>query len=104
MVYAIVEASGKQMFLRPGNFYDFNYIPGEPGDIVNLKCVLLVNNMGSIHLGTPCVKTSKVQAIILKHLRGSKVTVFKMKSKKNTRVKQGHRQDLTRLLIKQIIF
>jgi len=103
MAYAIVEASGKQIFVHPGKFYDLNYIKGEPGDIVYLKRVLFINRDGTVKIGNPCLDSSKVQAKILKHLRGRKITVFKMKPKKNTRSKKGHRQNLTRLLIQEII-
>lgn len=103
MVYAIIEASGKQLFVSPGKFYDINRIPGEPGDIVDLKRILLINSNGLIELGEPCLKKCKVKAIILKHLKGRKISVFKMKPKKNTRSKFGHRQNLTRLLIQEIV-
>nr|YP_009293924.1 ribosomal protein L21 [Ahnfeltia plicata]AOM65612.1 ribosomal protein L21 [Ahnfeltia plicata]UAT97256.1 ribosomal protein L21 [Ahnfeltia plicata]UAT97461.1 ribosomal protein L21 [Ahnfeltia plicata] len=102
MTYAIIEASGRQLWVEPGRFYDINKISGEPGDIVRLKRILMLNRDDKVQIGHPCLANIIVEAKILKHLRGRKVTVFKMKPKKNTKSKQGHRQDLTRLLIQRI--
>nr|AOM64594.1 ribosomal protein L21 [Riquetophycus sp.] len=103
MVYAIIETSGKQIWIEPGKFYDVNYINGEPGDMVKLYRVLLFKNEEQITIGKPCINSIYVKAQILKHFKGKKITVFKMKSKKSSKVKQGHRQKLTRLLVKEII-
>lgn len=103
MKYAIIEASGKQIWIEEGKFYDLNYIKGEPGDIVILNRVLLLNQEGKIKIGKPCLKSINVKAKILKHLRDKKIIVFKMKPKKNKKSKQGHRQKLTRLLIQDIL-
>lgn len=102
MTYAIIDSGGKQIWIEKGKFYDLNYIKGEPGDIINLNRVLLINTEGNITIGYPCIESTKIQAKILRHIRGKKVTVFKMKRKKNSRSKQGHRQKLTRLLIEEI--
>ena len=103
MLYAIVEASGRQIWVEPGKFYDVNHINGEPGDIVNLKRILLINKDHDVIIGSPCIKHAYIQAKILKHLQNKKITVFKMKSKKNHKMKKGHRQKLTRLLIQHIL-
>uniref|UniRef100_UPI0030024E74 ribosomal protein L21 n=1 Tax=Anunuuluaehu liula TaxID=3049639 RepID=UPI0030024E74 len=102
MTYAIIDAGGKQIWIQAGKFYDLNYIKGEPGDIVNLNRVLLINQEGNIQIGNPCIESIKIKAKILKHLKSKKITVFKMKPKKNSKSKQGHRQKLTRLLIEDI--
>lgn len=103
MTYAIIEASGKQIWVQPGKFYDLNYINGEPGDIIKLNRVLLINTSGNIIIGRPCIASARIKAQILRHLQGRKITVFKMKPKKNSRVKKGHRQKLTRLLVQEIL-
>nr|YP_009295871.1 ribosomal protein L21 [Schimmelmannia schousboei]AOM64806.1 ribosomal protein L21 [Schimmelmannia schousboei] len=100
--YAIIEADGRQIWIQPGKFYDLNYVEGEPGDIIHLNRVLLLNNQGKISIGNPCVQSIKIKTKILKHLKGKKLTIFKMKPKKNMRSKQGHRQKLTRLFIEEI--
>jgi len=103
MTYAIVEASGKQLLIEPGKFYDLNHIPGEPGDIISFNRVLFFANNQTVKIGVPCLKSTVIKAKILKHFKGRKVTVFKIKPKKNSRCKQGHRQKLTRLLVENIL-
>nr|WCH57036.1 ribosomal protein L21 [Hypnea musciformis] len=103
MNYAIIEASGKQLWIEEGKFYDLNYIPGEPGDLIKLNKILLVNNNNNIQIGNPCLKSIRIKATILRHVKGKKITVFKIKPKKNNKSKKGHRQKFTRLLIKQIL-
>uniref|UniRef100_A0AAU7YRF4 Large ribosomal subunit protein bL21c n=1 Tax=Gracilaria hainanensis TaxID=2871843 RepID=A0AAU7YRF4_9FLOR len=101
MVYAIIEADGKQIWVEPGKYYDINYIAGEPGDHIKFNKVLVIKQENFIHLGQPCIKSAVIKAKILKHIKGKKITVFKTKPKKNCRKKKGHRQKLTRLLIEE---
>jgi large subunit ribosomal protein L21 len=77
MKYAIVEISGRQFWIETGKYYDLNRIPTE-------------------------LESVKVKGKILEHLRSRKTIVYKMRPKKKTRKKQGHRQDLTRVLIEEI--
>jgi large subunit ribosomal protein L21 len=102
MKYAIVEISGRQFWIEAGKFYDMNRIPTAIGKEVTLNRVLLVNNDGELLIGKPYLDTVKVQGKVLEHLRGKKIIVYKMRPKKKTRKKQGHRQELTRVLIEKI--
>ena len=102
MKYAIVEISGRQFWIETGKYYDFNRIPTELGKEITLNRVLLVNNEGEILIGKPYLETVKIKGKILEHLRGRKKIVYKMRPKKKTRKKQGHRQELTRVLIEDI--
>lgn len=102
MTYAIVEIGGKQMYVQAGKFYDVNKLKATPGQTILLNKVLLLNKNGNIHLGQPCVQSCLIKAKILRHFKGRKVVVFKMKSKKSMRSKKGFRQHLTRLLIQEI--
>ena len=103
MKYAIVEISGRQFWIETGKYYDFNRIPTELGKQVILNRVLLLNNDGNVLVGKPYLETVKIKGKILEHLRGKKTIVYKMRPKKKTRKKQGHRQDLTRVFIEDII-
>nr|QCI08590.1 ribosomal protein L21 [Spermothamnion repens] len=103
MSYAIIDAGGKQFWIQPGKFYDLNYIPSEPGDIIRLNRVLLLSQNGDTQIGNPCLESNYIKIKILKHLKGRKIIIFKMKSKKNMRLKKGHRQKLTRVLVQEII-
>ena len=102
MKYAIVEISGRQFWIETGKHYDFNRIPTELGKEITLNRVLLANNDGELLIGKPYLESVKVKGKILVHLRGRKTIVYKMRPKKKTRKKQGHRQDLTRVLIEEI--
>lgn len=102
MKYAIVEISGKQFWVEIGKFYDFNRIPTELGKEILLNRVLLLNNEGETLIGQPYLNNVKIQGKIIKHLRGKKKIIYKMKSKKKTRRTQGHRQEFTRILIENI--
>lgn len=103
MNYAIIEASGRQLWVQLGQFYDMNYIHGQPGDIIYFNRILFLKQDEKIQIGMPSLKEVKLKATILKHLKGRKITVFKMKPKKNVRVKNGHRQKLTRVLIEEVL-
>ena len=103
MKYAIVEISGRQFWIEIGKYYDFNRIPTELGKQIILNRVLLLNNDGDVLIGQPYLESVKIKGKILEHLRGKKTIVYKMRPKKKTRKKQGHRQELTRVLIEDII-
>jgi large subunit ribosomal protein L21 len=102
MKYAIVEVSGRQFWIEKGKYYDLNRIPTEIGKEITLNRVLLVNDEGNILIGKPYLETVKIKGKILEHLRDNKKIVYKMRPKKKTRKKQGHRQNLTRVLIEDI--
>ena len=103
MKYAIEEISGRQQWIETGKYYEFNRIQTELGKQITLNRVLLLNNDGDLLIGKPYLETVKIKGKILEHLRGKKTIVYKMKPKKKTRKKQGHRQELTRVLIEDII-
>jgi large subunit ribosomal protein L21 len=102
MKYAIVEISGRQFWVEAGKYYDLNRIPTELGKEILLNRVLLLNNDGEILVGKPYLESVKIKGKVLEHLRGRKTIVYKMRPKKKTRKKQGHRQELTRVLIEDI--
>ena len=102
MKYAIIEISGRQFWIETGKYYDFNRIPTELGKHITLNRVLLVNDEGNVLIGKPYLESVKITGKILEHLRAKKTIVYKMRPKKKTRKKQGHRQELTRVLIENI--
>ena len=102
MKYAIVEISGRQFWIESGKFYDFNRIPTELGKQITLNRILLLNDDGNVLIGQPYLESVKIKGKILEHFRGKKTIVYKMRPKKKTRKKQGHRQELTRVLIEKI--
>ena len=102
MTYAIIETGGKQLRVEPGRFYDIELLSAQPDEKVTIEAVLLVQHNGDVTIGQPHVTGAKVEGTVMRHLRGRKVLVYKMKPKKKTRKKQGHRQELTRLMVNSI--
>ncbi len=102
MVYAIIETGGKQLRVEPGRFYDVERLAVELDDKVSIDKVFYVQNDSDIHVGQPFVDGAIVEGTVIRHMRGRKIIVYKMRPKKKTRKKQGHRQELTRLMIDSI--
>ncbi|XWK90818.1 MAG: 50S ribosomal protein L21 [Phormidium sp.] len=102
MTYAIIETGGKQLRVEPGRFYDIELLDVEADAEVTIDKVLFVNNDGDVSIGQPLVEGATVTGTVMRHFRGRKVLVYKMKPKKKTRKKRGHRQEITRLMIDSI--
>jgi large subunit ribosomal protein L21 len=102
MTYAIIETGGKQMKVEAGRFYDIELLTAEQDEKVTINAVLLVHHEGAVSIGQPLVEGATVEGTIMRHFRGRKVLVYKMKPKKKTRKKRGHRQEITRFLINSI--
>jgi large subunit ribosomal protein L21 len=102
MSYAIIETGGKQVRVEPGRFYDIELLPVEPEESIIIESVLFVQHDGEVTIGQPFIEGATVQGTVLRHFRGRKVIVYKMKPKKKTRKKRGHRQEITRLMIDSI--
>ncbi len=103
-VYAVVETGSKQYRVSVGQTIDVELLPVEAGSDIELDRVLMVGGEGTdIRVGTPVVEGARVVATVAEHHRGEKLIIFKMKAKKRYRRKTGHRQELTRLTIKDIV-
>lgn len=102
MTYAIIETGGKQIRVEPGRFYDIELLTVQPDEKVTIDSVLFVQHDGEVTIGQPLVSGATVEGTVLRHFRGRKVLVYKMKPKKKTRKKRGHRQEITRLFIDSI--
>ena len=100
--YAIVEASGTQVWLQPNRYYDLDRLHAEVDDTIKLENVLLVKDAKGTTLGQPYVKEATVELKVMAHRRGPKLIVYKMRPKKKTRRKNGHRQELTRVMVESI--
>jgi large subunit ribosomal protein L21 len=100
--YAIVEASGQQFWLQPNRYYDLDRLSAEVDSTVTLDNVLVVNDGKAATLGQPYVQGASVELKVMVHRRGPKVIVYKMRPKKKTRRKNGHRQELTRVMVQSI--
>lgn len=102
-MYAIIETGGKQYRVQEGERLFVEKLPADAGDAVTFDRVLAVGGDGEeLAVGHPMVEGARVTGKVLKQTRGKKIIVFKYKSKKNYRRKQGHRQPLTQVVIDKI--
>jgi len=102
MKFAILESGGKQYRAVEGGAIEVDRLPVEPGADIKLEQVLLLADGDKVTVGTPIVKDTPVWARVVAHFKGPKVVIFNYRAKKRIRVKTGHRQNYTRLLVEQI--
>ena len=101
-MYAIVDIAGQQFKVEKDKFVYTHRLAAEEGEEITFDKVLLIDNDGAVEVGAPVVNGAKVSGKILEHLKGDKVIVFKKKRRKGYKVKNGHRQFLTKVLIQEI--
>ena len=101
-LYAIAETSGQQFLFEVNRYYDIDRLNAKEKDKITLETVLLLKDNESISIGKPYVKDAKVELEVVSHKRDKKILVYKMRPKKKTRRKMGHRQELTRVMVKSI--
>ena len=102
MQYVIAEASGSQFWLEEAFRYKFDRIQATIGDQLVFKKILLYKKDSEVFFGQPLLSNVNVYGHILSHFKESKVIVYKMRSKKKTRKKQGHRSLKTMVQINKI--
>lgn len=102
MKYAIFDNGGKQYKAVEGNTVQVDRLSAEVGETLNLDKVLLYVEDDNVSVGTPVVESAKVSATVVKHEKGPKIIVFKYRPRNRYRVKTGHRQQYTRLMIDSI--
>ncbi len=102
-MYAIVEIAGHQFKVEKDQKVFVNRLATEEGKKVSFDNVLLIGDGDKVTVGAPAIGGAQVGAKVLKHLKGDKVIVFKKKRRKGYRVKNGHRQALTEIVIESIV-
>lgn len=101
-MYAIIETGGKQVRVSEGKTFRVQKLAADVGSEVTIDNVLMVGG-SSFAVGSPYVSGAKVTAEIVDHFRGEKIIVFKKRRRKDSRKKQGHRQDYTSIRVKSIV-
>ena len=101
-MYAIVDISGKQFKVEKNKYIYTDKIDPKSGKKVEFDNVLFISGKGKAKIGKPVIKGSKVTGEVLDQVKDDKVLVFKKKRRKGYKVKNGHRQQLTKILIKEI--
>jgi len=102
MKYAIVESGGKQYKAVEGTALEVDLLPVVLGEQVDLNQVLLFVDGDEVKVGAPELIGAKVKTTVVSHVKGPKIVVFKYRPKKRIRVKTGHRQQYTRLMVNSI--
>ena len=103
IMYAIVEIAGQQFKVEAEKKLFVHRLEAAEADVVDFDKVLLVDNDGTVSIGTPVIKGAKVSAKVLEHLKGDKVLVFKKKRRKGYKKLNGHRQHFTKIQIENIV-
>lgn len=102
-MYAIVEIAGLQYKVAKKQRVFVHRLEANEGENVEFSKVLLIDNDGKITVGAPVVDGARVAAKVLSHMKGDKVLVFKKKRRKGYQKLNGHRQQMTELLIQAVL-
>ena len=112
-MYALIETGGKQYQVKKDDILNIERISTEDADkaaqegddveTINIEKVLLIRTEDDVKIGRPYIKGAKVILEVIEETRGEKIIVFKKKRRQNYRRKNGHRQDLLRVRIADII-
>jgi large subunit ribosomal protein L21 len=101
-MYAIIKTGGKQYRVEEGKVINVEKLNAQAEEQVEFNEILAVSNEDKLTIGTPVVEGAKVVGKVLEQGKDKKIIVFKYKSKKDYRKKQGHRQPYTKILIEKI--
>ena len=99
MRFAIVESGGKQYRAVEGRTIEVDRLPVDAGKKFDFERVLLMADGDDVLVGTPTVSDILVKVTVVDHIKGPKIDRFKYRPKKRIRVRGGHRQQYTRLLV-----
>ena len=102
-MYAVIEVGAKQFCVKVNDIIDVEKLGAQEGKSITLDKVLLLSKDKKIEVGQPYLKGAKVEAEVLRQLKAQKLTSFKYRRRKASHWQKGHRQQLTRLKIKDII-
>ena len=102
-LYAVVRTGGKQYRVQEGRSLTIDRLPGEPGETIELRDVLLLADGESVTVGNPLIDGARVVGTIAEQGRGKKIIVFKYKAKTRARKKTGHRHAFTRFQVEDIL-
>ena len=101
-MYAILDVNNRQYKVKQGQEIYVDLQDAQVGDNLTFDKVLLAENDGNFSIGTPSLSNASVGASVIDHVKGDKVIVFKKKRRKGYKVKNGHRQQYTKIRIDSI--
>jgi large subunit ribosomal protein L21 len=102
-MYAVIKTGGKQYRVAANDKILIEKLEGAAGDHVNFTNVLMVSNGGTVDIGAPFIAGATVVGEIEKQARGPHIIIFKKRRRKHYRRRNGHRQDLTSVIITEIL-
>ena len=103
-MYAVIKSGGKQHKVSEGEEILLEKLSLDEGEVIEFSEVLAVNKDGNLNVGKPLLDGAVVKGKVINHLKTKKITVIKMKRRKDYRKKQGHRQNLTKVKIESISY
>ena len=101
-MYAILDVNNRQYKVKQGQEIYVDLQDAQVGDNLTFDKVLLAENDGNITIGTPSLSNASIGVSVIDHVKGDKVIVFKKKRRKGYKVKNGHRQQYTKIRIDSI--
>jgi large subunit ribosomal protein L21 len=102
-MYAVIKTGGKQYRVAPADVIEIERLSGAKGDAVAFDQVLMVGGEAGVTVGAPLIDGASVAGEIVDQTRGDKILVFKKRRRQNSKRSHGHRQDHTRVRIKEIL-
>ena len=103
-MYAVIKSGGKQHKVSEGEEILLEKLSLDEGEVIEFSEILAVNKDGKLNVGKPLLEGAVVKGKVINHLKTKKITVIKMKRRKDYRKKQGHRQNLTKVKIESISY
>ena len=101
-MFAIVNIAGRQVKVEEGKSIYVNLLDKEAGAALSFDEVLLVSEDSATQVGAPFLSGASVKATVVEHVKGPKIIVFKKKRRKGYAVKNGHRQQYSKIKIESI--
>jgi large subunit ribosomal protein L21 len=102
VMYAVVDIAGKQFKVEKDQYLYTPRLDANVGDSVTFDKVLLIDTDGAVKVGTPTIAGATISGKVLEHVKDGKVIIFKKKRRKGYAVKNGHRQQFTKVQIESI--
>jgi large subunit ribosomal protein L21 len=101
-MYAVIDDNGKQYKVETGEEVRVDLLAAQEGELVQFDRVLLVGDAERVRVGTPQVPGARVLAEVVRHEKGPKITMMRFQATKNRQAKRGHRQQYSRVIIREI--
>ncbi len=101
--YAVIKTGGKQYRVIADDILEIEKVAGDAGATISFDEVLMIGGEGAPTVGSPIIEGASVSAEVIEQKRGRKIIVFKKKRRKNYRRKNGHRQELTKVKILEVL-